>query len=124
YTAYSRAKLRPGHPFRSLEDTCHVWADEFELAYARDRRGLEPRAGSPGRRDPPHPPRYRANPGSAVHRPARRERPLLAARAVAGRRPQPTGRRSGVRPGPAPAQLRAPAEDRPVRARAADGGAA
>jgi streptomycin 6-kinase len=35
-------ELRPDHPFRSLEDTCQGWADEFELAYARDRRGLDP----------------------------------------------------------------------------------
>jgi streptomycin 6-kinase len=41
-------ELRPGHPFRSLEDTCHVWADEFELAYARDRRGLDPRLARQG----------------------------------------------------------------------------
>lgn len=33
---------RDGHPFRSLEDMCGLWADGFELDYATDSRGLDP----------------------------------------------------------------------------------
>jgi streptomycin 6-kinase len=31
-----------GHPFGSLEEVCALWADEFELDYATDSRGLDP----------------------------------------------------------------------------------
>ena len=31
-----------GHPFSALKRMCNEWADEFELAYARDNRGLDP----------------------------------------------------------------------------------
>ncbi len=32
---------RAGHPFSSLKTMCSEWADSFELAYARDNRGLD-----------------------------------------------------------------------------------
>jgi streptomycin 6-kinase len=33
---------QPGHQFTMLEEMCSEWADEFELAYDRDHRGLDP----------------------------------------------------------------------------------
>jgi streptomycin 6-kinase len=33
---------QPGHPLSALKQMCSEWADEFELAYARDNRGLDP----------------------------------------------------------------------------------
>jgi streptomycin 6-kinase len=33
---------QPGHRFSALKQMCGEWADEFEVAYARDNRGLDP----------------------------------------------------------------------------------
>jgi streptomycin 6-kinase len=33
---------QPEHPFSTLKQMCSEWADEFELAFARDNRGLDP----------------------------------------------------------------------------------